>query len=99
MEKAWTTMRLTMQIATKLNRSHRVNSEVAYLLPYLGRTEEDMQASGPQAVSMENTFSSILGSQVSLVTRDIRGSATRRYVRAAGQQVRMQESTDGFVQP
>ena len=62
MEKAWTKMRLTVQVATKLNRSHLVNGQVAYLLPCRGRTEEDMQASGPQAVSMEDTFSNILGS-------------------------------------
>ena len=62
MEKAWTTMRLTVQVATKLNRSHLVNGEVAYLLPCLGRTERDVQASGPQAVSMEDTFSHIVGS-------------------------------------
>lgn len=62
MEKAWTDMRLTVQVATKLNRSHLVNGEVAFLLPCRGRTEEDMQASGPQAVSMEDTFSNILGS-------------------------------------
>ena len=63
MEKVWRTMRLTVQIATKLNRSHLVNGEVAYLLPCLGRTEEDMQDTGPQAVSMEDTFSNILGSK------------------------------------
>ncbi|KAA2213542.1 FdhF/YdeP family oxidoreductase [Teichococcus oryzae] len=63
MEKAWSGMRLTVQVATKLNRSHLVHGEVAYLLPCLGRTEEDMQASGPQAVSMEDTFSNILGSK------------------------------------
>ncbi|TNC12692.1 FdhF/YdeP family oxidoreductase [Methylobacterium terricola] len=62
MEKAWTTMRLTVQVATKLNRSHLVNGEIAYLLPCRGRTEEDVQASGPQAVSMEDTFSCIYGS-------------------------------------
>ena len=62
MEKAWTRMRLTVQVATKLNRSHLVNGEIAYLLPCRGRTEEDMQASGPQAVSMEDTFSCIYGS-------------------------------------
>lgn len=62
MEKAWIGMRLTVQVATKLNRSHLVNGEIAYLLPCRGRTEEDMQASGPQAVSMEDTFSNILGS-------------------------------------
>lgn len=62
MEKAWTSMRLTVQIATKLNRSHLINGQVAYLLPCLSRTEEDIQASGPQAVSMEDTFSCIHGS-------------------------------------
>ena len=35
---------------------------MAYLLPCLGRTEEDVQATGPQAVSMEDTFSHIVGS-------------------------------------
>jgi molybdopterin-dependent oxidoreductase alpha subunit len=62
MEQAWTKLRLTVQIATKLNRSHLVNGEVAYLLPCLSRTEEDIQASGPQAVTMEDTFSCIHGS-------------------------------------
>ena len=62
MEEAWTRMRLTVQVATKLNRSHLVNGNVAYLLPCLGRTEEDMQAGGPQTVSMEDTFSHVVGS-------------------------------------
>ncbi|MBP2550553.1 molybdopterin-dependent oxidoreductase alpha subunit [Neorhizobium galegae] len=62
MEAAWTNMRLTVQIATKLNRSHLVNGEVAYLLPCLGRSEEDAQATGPQTVTMEDTFSCIHGS-------------------------------------
>jgi len=62
MELAWTDLRLTVQVATKLNRSHLVNGAVAYLLPCLGRTEEDRQQSGPQAVSVEDTFSTIYGS-------------------------------------
>ncbi len=62
MEEAWTKMELTVQIATKLNRSHLVNGRSAYLLPCLGRTEEDVQASGPQVVTMEDTFSCIHGS-------------------------------------
>ncbi|MFC7553429.1 FdhF/YdeP family oxidoreductase [Pseudoroseomonas wenyumeiae] len=62
MEKAWAGLRLTVQVATKLNRSHLIPGEVAYLLPCLSRTEEDIQASGPQAVSMEDTFSCIHGS-------------------------------------
>ena len=62
MEAAWTKMRLTVQIATKLNRSHLINGEVAYLLPCRGRIEEDVQASGPQAVTIEDSLSCIHGS-------------------------------------
>ena len=62
MEEAWVKMDLTVQIATKLNHSHLVNGRSAYLLPCRGRTEQDMQASGPQAVTMEDTFSCIQGS-------------------------------------
>jgi molybdopterin-dependent oxidoreductase alpha subunit len=62
MEEAWTRMRLTVQIATKLNRSHLINGEVAYLLPCLGRSEEDMQETGAQAVTMEDSLSCIHGS-------------------------------------
>jgi molybdopterin-dependent oxidoreductase alpha subunit len=62
LEPAWTKMRLTVQIATKLNRSHLVNGTVAYLLPCLGRTEEDLQASGPQTVTVEDSLSCIHGS-------------------------------------
>ncbi len=61
-EPAWTKMRLTVQIATKLNRSHLINGEVAYLLPCLGRSEKDMQQGGPQTVSMEDSLSCIHGS-------------------------------------
>ncbi len=62
MEEAWSRMRLTVQIATKLNRSHLFNDDVAYLLPCLGRSEEDLQEAGPQIVTIEDTFSCIHGS-------------------------------------
>ncbi|KQM56925.1 MULTISPECIES: FdhF/YdeP family oxidoreductase [unclassified Sphingomonas] len=61
-EAAWPTMRLTVQIATKLNRSHLINGKVAYLLPCLVRTEVDKQAGGEQIVTIEDTFSHIHGS-------------------------------------
>lgn len=61
-EAAWTNLNLTVQIATKLNRSHLVNGKVAYLLPCLGRSEQDMQESGAQAVTMEDSLSCIHGS-------------------------------------
>lgn len=62
MEAAWPGLRLTVSIATKLNRTHLTPGKVAYLLPCLGRTEEDVQASGPQAVSIECSLSHIYGS-------------------------------------
>ncbi|MBV9077062.1 MAG: FdhF/YdeP family oxidoreductase, partial [Methylobacteriaceae bacterium] len=62
MEGAWSRMRLTVNIATKLNRSHLLPGEVAFLLPCLSRAERDLQASGPQTVTMEDSFSCIHGS-------------------------------------
>ena len=47
--------RLTVHISTKLNRGHLITGEQALILPCLGRTEHDWQASGEQFVSVENT--------------------------------------------
>ncbi len=46
---------LTVQISTKLNRSHLITGERALILPCLGRTEKDVQKSGLQFVSVEDT--------------------------------------------
>ena len=62
MEEAWRGLDLTVSIAIKLNRSHLVHGRVSYLLPCLARSEEDNQASGPQSVSIEDSFSHIHGS-------------------------------------
>ena len=62
MEQAWSRLSLSVQIATKLNRGHLFTGETAYLLPCLGRSEEDVQESGPQAVSMEDSLSCVHGS-------------------------------------
>ncbi|MGE8066288.1 FdhF/YdeP family oxidoreductase [Pseudomonas sp. NPDC089569] len=50
---------LTVHIATKLNRSHLVTGREALILPCLGRTDIDIQAEGPQGVTVEDTFSMI----------------------------------------
>ena len=63
MEAAWPNMQLTVQIATKLNRSHLINGHAAYLLPCLGRSEIDEQAAGPQTVTMEDSLSCVHGSR------------------------------------
>jgi molybdopterin-dependent oxidoreductase alpha subunit len=47
--------RLSVQISTKINRGHLITGEQALILPCLGRTERDIQASGEQFVSVEDT--------------------------------------------
>ena len=48
--------RLTVQVSTKLNRSHLVHGRRAIILPCLGRTDQDLQDSGEQFVSCENSM-------------------------------------------
>ncbi|MDQ5862882.1 MAG: FdhF/YdeP family oxidoreductase, partial [Actinomycetota bacterium] len=50
---------LSVQISTKLNRSHTVTGSEALILPTMGRTEIDMQESGPQFVSVEDTVCAV----------------------------------------
>lgn len=63
MEPAWSGLRLSVQIATKLNRSHLVPGDATYLLPCLGRIEIDEQATGAQAIAMEDSTTCIHGSR------------------------------------
>jgi molybdopterin-dependent oxidoreductase alpha subunit len=58
-EKAMTKLGLTVSIATKLNRSHVVTGDVALILPTLGRTERDLQKSGLQQVTVEDSMGSV----------------------------------------
>jgi molybdopterin-dependent oxidoreductase alpha subunit len=62
-ERAWREIPLTVQIATKLNRSHVLHGRSAYLLPCLSRIEIDRQANGEQAVSMEDSTGFFHGSR------------------------------------
>jgi anaerobic selenocysteine-containing dehydrogenase len=62
LEAAWRGLRLTVQIATKLNRSHVIHGERQFLLPCLGRIERDRQASGDQAVTVEDATGCIYAS-------------------------------------
>jgi molybdopterin-dependent oxidoreductase alpha subunit len=58
--------RLTVQIATKLNRSHVVGGEAALLLPCLGRTERDDRSGRTQFVTVEDSMSCVHASEGSL---------------------------------
>jgi molybdopterin-dependent oxidoreductase alpha subunit len=55
--------RLTAHVSTKLNRAHLVTGEQALILPCLGRTERDVQASGEQFVSCENSMGVVQASR------------------------------------
>ncbi|HEX8652442.1 MAG TPA: FdhF/YdeP family oxidoreductase [Pyrinomonadaceae bacterium] len=59
--------RLTVQVSTKLNRAHLVTGQQALILPCLGRTEADVQASGAQFVSTENSMGVVQASRGTLV--------------------------------
>ncbi len=74
--------RMTVQVSTKVNRSHLVCGETALILPTKGRTEKDMAASGEQWISVEDSTCSVhasrgplepasphLKSEVEIVTR------------------------------
>jgi len=47
---------LTVHVSTKLNRSHLIHGKTALILPTLGRTDLDEQASGEQFVSVEDSM-------------------------------------------
>jgi formate dehydrogenase major subunit len=58
-EEAMQKMTLTVQVSTKLNRSHAFTGEKALILPTMGRTEIDRQASGEQFVTVEDTVCAV----------------------------------------
>ena len=54
---------LAVHVATKPNRSHLLLAKENLLLPCLGRTDRDLQATGPQSVTVEDTMSMVHASQ------------------------------------
>lgn len=56
---AFRNLDLTVHISTKLNRSHLVHGREALILPCLGRTEIDIQATGPQSITVEDSMSMV----------------------------------------
>jgi molybdopterin-dependent oxidoreductase alpha subunit len=58
-EQALKKCELTVQISTKLNRSHLVTGKRALILPCLGRTEQDIQNGVPQKVTVEDSMSMV----------------------------------------
>ncbi|MDQ1535412.1 MAG: hypothetical protein QOF28_3173, partial [Actinomycetota bacterium] len=50
---------LTVQVSTKLNRSHIVHGKRALILPCLARSDKDHQAAGPQGITVEDSMSMV----------------------------------------
>lgn len=61
--KALASTRLTVQISTKLNRSHLVCGDTALILPTLGRTEKDVRGGKEQFISVEDSVCAVHASR------------------------------------
>jgi len=57
--KAMRTLDVAVHIGTKLNRSHLLVGKQSFILPCLGRTEQDIQATGPQSITVEDSMSMV----------------------------------------
>ena len=62
-EKAMSNAALTVQISTKLNRSHTVHGREALILPTLGRTEKDRTGGRTQRITVEDSVCAVHASQ------------------------------------
>ncbi|MGU3412924.1 FdhF/YdeP family oxidoreductase [Enterobacteriaceae bacterium C34A] len=61
-EQVFTAMRnldLSVHVGTKLNRSHLLTARETYLFPCLGRTELDVQQTGRQSITVEDSMSMV----------------------------------------
>ncbi|MET9509325.1 FdhF/YdeP family oxidoreductase [Streptomyces flavidovirens] len=65
-EAAMRRARLTVHVSTKLNRSHAVTGARALILPTLGRTDKDVQATGKQFVTVEDSMGMVHASRGNL---------------------------------
>ncbi len=62
-EAALASTDLTVQVSTKLNRSHLVTGRRAIILPTLGRTDRDRRGGGEQRVTVEDSMSAVHASR------------------------------------
>ena len=54
---------LAVHLGTKLNRSHLMVAKETFILPVIGRTEQDVQATGAQSVTVEDSMSMVHASR------------------------------------
>jgi molybdopterin-dependent oxidoreductase alpha subunit len=62
-EAAMRSVDLTVQVSTKLNRSHTVTGRRAVIIPTLGRTDRDVRGAGEQRVTVEDSMSAVHASR------------------------------------
>ena len=62
-ERAVSNLDLTVQVSTKLNRSHVVTGRRAIILPTLGRTDRDLRGGREQKVTVEDSMGAVHGSR------------------------------------
>ncbi|MGM1016676.1 MAG: FdhF/YdeP family oxidoreductase [Actinomycetota bacterium] len=62
-EAAMARVDLTVQVSTKLNRSHAVTGRRALILPTLGRTDRDRRGAGDQRVTVEDSMGAVHASR------------------------------------
>ncbi|WP_457101188.1 FdhF/YdeP family oxidoreductase [Microbacterium sp. P5_E9] len=62
-EAALRSTELTVQVSTKLNRSHVVTGRRAIILPTLGRTDRDRRGTGEQRVTVEDSMGAVHASR------------------------------------
>ena len=58
-EDAMQNCELTVHVSTKLNRSHIVHGKQALILPCLARSDQDIQESGLQSISVEDAMAMV----------------------------------------
>jgi len=58
-EAAMRRLKLTVAVSTKLNRGHLVHGQQALILPVLARSDIDMQLSGRQSITVEDSMSMV----------------------------------------
>ncbi|GGG75020.1 FdhF/YdeP family oxidoreductase [Corynebacterium pelargi] len=58
-EQAMSSQELTVHLSTKPNGSHAYPGRRSLILPVKARTDKDVQASGPQKITVEDSFSSV----------------------------------------
>ncbi|HWL77927.1 FdhF/YdeP family oxidoreductase [Microbacterium sp.] len=66
-EAALRNLDLTVQVSTKLNRSHVVTGKRAIILPTLGRTDRDLRGGREQKVTVEDSMGAVHASRGRLV--------------------------------